>query len=79
MFDAAAATSAAPLYWNLKDTLLPDGSTEVLLDGGIIQNNPSIYAIPLVNMIEEEARPFSMHKYTKRPFRLISIGTGGSP
>jgi patatin-like phospholipase/acyl hydrolase len=49
MFNAAAATSAAPLYWNLKDTKLPDGSTEVLLDGGIIQNNPSIYALALFN------------------------------
>jgi hypothetical protein len=36
MFDAVAATSAAPLYWNLKETKLPNGKKEVLLDGGII-------------------------------------------
>jgi patatin-like phospholipase/acyl hydrolase len=49
LFDAAAATSAAPLYWNLKNTKLPDGEEEVLLDGGLIQNNPSIYALTIFN------------------------------
>jgi patatin-like phospholipase/acyl hydrolase len=44
LFDAAAATSSAPLYWELKETTLPDNSTEVLIDGGVVMNNPSIYA-----------------------------------
>lgn len=44
LFDAAAATSSAPLYWELKATSLPGGDSEVLIDGGVIENNPSIYA-----------------------------------
>jgi len=44
LFDAAAATSSAPLYWELKKTPLPGGDSEVLIDGGVIENNPAIYA-----------------------------------
>jgi len=44
LFDAAAATSSAPLYWELKDTVLPNNETEILIDGGVVENNPSIYA-----------------------------------
>jgi len=95
IFDAAAATSAAPLYWNLKDTKLPGGKnasgqsdTEVLLDGGIIQNNPSIYATALYNAAVQkcivDAKKGKACSTIKnfspdRPIRLISIGTGGSP
>lgn len=81
LFDAAAATSAAPLYWELKSTPLPGGDAETLIDGGVIENNPAIYAESLAlvkrmqRMKEEGVDPM---KEKSRPIRMISIGTGGS-
>jgi len=82
LFDAASATSSAPLYWELKQTKLPGGDSEVLIDGGVIENNPAIYAESLAlirhmqNNINTNADPATVNH---RPIRMISIGTGGSP
>ena len=82
LFDAASATSSAPMYWELKPTKLPGGDTEVLIDGGVIENNPSIYAESLALIkhmqknIDTNADPATVRH---RPIRLISVGTGGSP
>lgn len=75
LFDAAAATSSAPLYWELKETTLPDNSTEVLIDGGVVENNPAIYAQSLA--LIERMKSVKGEK-PSRPVRLISLGTGGS-
>lgn len=82
MFNAAAATSAAPLYWDLKWTepnpVTYPGKKEVLIDGGTIQNNPAIYAEQLAMQISEKERAKDPSA-KPRPVRLLSVGTGGSP
>ena len=66
LFDAAGATSAAPIYFDPKIRVTPSGVEEYLIDGGIIENNPSIYAITLAHDIIG----------IEKPIRLVSLGTG---
>jgi patatin-like phospholipase/acyl hydrolase len=54
------------------------GACEHLIDGGVVQNNPSIYAMSTAMMIAD-ARKLAGGSDIARPVRLISIGTGGSP
>ena len=81
LFDAACATSAAPVYWQLKKTYTPcrengestivtnpdpnikqticqpasrDDMYEHLIDGGVVQNNPSTYAMSIAMMIADK-------------------------
>jgi len=81
MFTAAATTSAAPVYWELEPTELPGGGAETLIDGGVIENNPAIYAesVALVRRMQKmkEAGVNPMTQPAK-PIRMISIGTGGT-
>ncbi|MGN0907713.1 MAG: patatin-like phospholipase family protein [Bullifex sp.] len=44
LIDAARATSAAPIYFSPKFMNSPDGAPMALLDGGLIANNPALYA-----------------------------------
>ena len=44
LIDAARATSAAPIYFRPKMMEGPGGETMALLDGGLIANNPSLFA-----------------------------------
>lgn len=44
LIDAARATSAAPIYFSPKFMNSPDGTPMALLDGGLIANNPALYA-----------------------------------
>jgi len=64
---AAEASSAAPLYFSPKeweDKWNP-GKNEVLIDGGVIANNPALYAYIHANEI-------SNHDAV----RMVSLGTG---
>jgi patatin-like phospholipase/acyl hydrolase len=54
------------------------GACEHLIDGGVVQNNPSIYAMSIAMMIAD-ARKLAGGSDEARPIRLLSIGTGGSP
>ena len=44
LIDAARATSAAPIYFRPKMMEGPGGETMALLDGGLIANNPALFA-----------------------------------
>lgn len=66
MFDAAGATSAAPYYfdpkiWRTTET----DELEYLIDGGVIANNPSMWAIQTAELDGNTL-----------PIRLVSLGTG---
>jgi len=63
--DATGATSAAPFYFDPKTRYTMDGTLEYLIDGGVIANNPSVYA--------EQVAAVNKNNL---PVRLISIGTG---
>jgi uncharacterized protein len=68
MYDAGGATSAAPIYFDPKILITPNGTNEYLIDGGVVENNPAMFAISLNNDIIGDTRPI----------RMISIGTGAS-
>lgn len=72
LWDAACATSAAPAYWPLKKT--DNNVPEVLVDGGLIENNPAVYAMNIGMM-----RAMNAELVGKKKVRIISIGTGDSP
>ena len=56
-----------------------DGDTcEYLIDGGVVQNNPAIYAMSIAMMAVDHAKSIGQPA-AEQPIRLISIGTGGSP
>jgi hypothetical protein len=62
---AAGGSSAAPGYFDPKVFENGKGETEVLVDGGIIANNPSMYAFI-----------FASEMNKKKNIRVVSIGTG---
>ena len=62
VFDAARATSAAPTYY----TPLRRGS-KVLVDGGVIANNPSLFAYSQARKLFPDCKDFT----------IVSIGTAG--
>lgn len=62
---AAGATSATPGYFDPRIYENKKGEREVLVDGGIIANNPSMYAFI-----------FASEFHKKENIRIISIGTG---
>jgi len=64
----AAATSAAPGYFNPFIYVNGKGEKEVLVDGAIIANNPSMYAFIYAS---------EFHHQTD--VRVVSIGTGTTP
>lgn len=61
----AGGTSAAPTYFDPKIFKNGRGETEVLVDGGIIANNPSMYAFF-----------FASEFHNQKNIRVISIGCG---
>jgi uncharacterized protein len=62
---AAGATSAAPGYFDPRIYENKKGEREVLVDGGIIANNPSMYAFI-----------FASEFHKQKDIRVISVGTG---
>ena len=65
VYEATGASSAAPTYFDPKFVLNGYGAEEVQIDGGVICNNPSLYA-------------YQMAKYLngKDKVRVVSLGTG---
>lgn len=68
IWEAVAASSSAPIYFDPMTRMNGYGFKARLIDGGIICNNPSLYA-------------FMYAKYLKghTNIRLISLGTGTTP
>lgn len=62
---ATASSSSAPVYFDPNTVHTNYNLTESLVDGGIICNNPSMYAY----LIAKEMRG-------KQKIRLVSLGTG---
>lgn len=63
--EATGASSAAPTFFDPKVTKNHFGLTEIQIDGGIICNNPGLYAYIVAS------------KFRNKPkIRLLSIGTG---
>jgi len=65
--DATGASSSAPTYFDPKILEIPFGHNETLIDGGLICNNPSLYAFII-------AKRLRGHKN----IRILSLGTGES-
>jgi patatin-like phospholipase/acyl hydrolase len=63
--NATGASSAAPTYFDPKVNENAFGIKELVIDGGIIANNPALYAYEL-------ARSLKGHE----KIRVLSIGTG---
>jgi len=63
VFDAARATSAAPTYFS---PLARNG--KLLVDGGVIANNPSLFALSQAARLWPDCRDFT----------ILSIGTAGN-
>jgi len=67
--NATGASSAAPTFFDPKTQYNPYDLTEYQIDGGIICNNPVMFAYQMakdLNMVKEE-------------IRIISLGTGEEP
>ena len=63
--DAAAATSATPIYFQPKRLKNKDGTEEVLIDGAVIASNPSLYSYVHATMV-----------LNKTNVRVVSLGAG---
>ena len=63
--NATAASSSAPGFFTPRINTNRFGLKEILIDGGLICNNPSLYAFELANVF---------HK--KEKVRILSLGTG---
>jgi len=63
--EATGASSAAPTYFDPKSSVNGYGLTELQIDGGIICNNPALYAYNIAR-----------HLRDKPKIRLLSLGTG---
>ena len=65
LWEAVSASSSAPIYFNPKGRTNQFDIEEVLIDGGLICNNPSLYAFQLAR-----------HIHDQKDIRLLSLGTG---
>ena len=63
--NATGASSAAPTYFDPKVQTNGYGMTELQIDGGIICNNPALYAYELAKNFRNQNK-----------IRVVSIGTG---
>ena len=63
--NATGASSAAPAYFDPKVNRNGYGMNEILIDGGIICNNPSMYAYQM-----------AYYFWGRRNIRVLSLGTG---
>ena len=68
MNKATASSYAAPTFFDPKELIDDYGFTEFLIDGGIICNNPALYAY-------EMSKYFHEHK----KIRVMSLGTDEKP
>ena len=68
MRNATAASGSAPVYFDPAEFDNLYGQEELVIDGGIICNNPALYAYMTAKFL---------NKVTKK-MRILSIGTGGS-
>jgi patatin-like phospholipase/acyl hydrolase len=66
---AAAAASAMPGFFNPKTFVNGLNDNEMLVDGEIIANNPSMYAYVFAS---EKVK-------TTKPIRVVSLGSGANP
>lgn len=66
--NATGASSAAPTFFNPKLQINGYGLTELQIDGGIICNNPALYAYQLATLM-----------HNKKKVRILSLGTGENP
>lgn len=62
---ACGGSSAAPLYFEPQQVIDSYGLDQLVIDGGIIANNPALYAYILQKEIKG-----------KTPIRILSLGTG---
>ena len=65
MSEATGASSAAPTFFDPKVSTNKLGLTELQIDGGIICNNPALYAYQMAKILNK-----------KKDIRLLSLGTG---
>lgn len=65
---AVGASAAAPIFFDPKQYSDQYEFGEILIDGGVIGNDPSIYAYNIANRL---------HNHEK--IRMISLGTGSTP
>lgn len=63
--NATGASSAAPTYFDPKVQKNSYGLTELQIDGGIICNNPALYAYQMASSLKG-----------KKNIRVLSLGTG---
>merc|ERR1719329_162527 len=63
--EAMGGSGAAPIYFDPQTLMNKFGINEVVVDGGIICNNPSMYAYMLAKYLKG-----------KKDLRVISLGTG---
>lgn len=66
--NATGASSAAPTFFDPKVNVNGFNMSELLIDGGVICNNPALYAYQLA---------YNFHK--QRKIRVMSVGTGEKP
>ena len=65
MSKATGGSSAAPVYFEPQQVVDEYGIQQLVIDGGIIGNNPSLFAYLMQNKIKK-----------KTPIRIWSMGTG---
>jgi len=65
---ATGASSAAPTFFNPKNIINGFGLQELQIDGGIICNNPALYAYQIATLLND-----------KKKVRIMSLGTGENP
>ena len=65
---ATGGSSAAPTFFDPKVVIDGYGYTEYLIDGGVICNNPALYAYQMARELHD-----------KQKVRVLSLGTGEKP
>ena len=66
--NATGASSAAPTFFDPKKQINGYGLLELQIDGGIICNNPALYAYQIATIFREKSK-----------VRILSLGTGENP
>lgn len=66
--DATGASSAAPTFFDPKTYFNGYNMKELLIDGGVIFNNPGLYAYEFARILKG-----------KENIRVLSLGTGEKP
>ena len=66
--NATGASSAAPTFFDPKQQINGYGLKELQIDGGIICNNPALYAYQFAKIFNKKTKT-----------RILSLGTGENP